>query len=676
MDNISTDINFDLPKNKSNVIKVIGVGGGGSNAINYMFQQGILGVDFVVCNTDAQALEKSTVPIKIQLGASLTEGLGAGANPEVGKQSAEESYEDLHTLLSTQTKMVFITAGMGGGTGTGAAPIIARMAKDLDVLTVAIVTMPFQFEGKIRIEQAQKGMEELKNNVDSLIVINNNKLREVYGNLGFKAGFSKADEVLATAARGIAEVITHHYTQNIDLKDAKTVLTNSGSAIMGSASASGANRAQESIVKALDSPLLNDNKITGCKNVLLLIVSGEEEITIDEIGEINDFIQSEAGNNTNIIMGVGEDPELGDNISVTIIATGFNSDQQHEIVNTEAKKVIYTLEEDQPFVHDLTEKSESNSPFADPISDSDSNQAIKYSLEETEEVEETKEAFVFDPLDQKLAEEQEYTDLNILLTEELLDLEVVFEQVTGSITETIESTEAIEVESEPLTPVSFNLEEPVVPVQEEFVINEISTDFREIEVIDAEHLNVEEENQISFEFDLPLMEVEANQNNAIQFEQVSSEEPRVAPSVSDAIEEKVPIVFQLDELDPAQEIETHTSASSINDIEVEFKVVSKDEVLDKVVSAKDASPFDLSINDTVNSVNEKRKEQLKKFNYTFKNNINRIEEMEKQPAYKRMGFDVDDPQEEVGNSQISLDTDTNQDIQFRSNNSFLHDNVD
>ena len=676
MDNISTDINFDLPKNKSNVIKVIGVGGGGSNAINYMFQQGIMGVDFVVCNTDAQALEKSSVPIKIQLGASLTEGLGAGANPVLGKQSAEESYEDLHTLLSTQTKMVFITAGMGGGTGTGAAPIIARMAKDLDVLTVAIVTMPFQFEGKIRIEQAQKGMEELKNNVDSLIVINNNKLREVYGKLGFKAGFSKADEVLATAARGIAEVITHHYTQNIDLKDAKTVLTNSGSAIMGSASASGATRAQESIVKALDSPLLNDNKITGCKNVLLLIVSGQEEITIDEIGEINDFIQSEAGNNTNIIMGVGEDPELGDNISVTIIATGFNSDQQHEIVNTEAKKVIYTLEEDQPFVHDLTEKSESNSPFADPISDSDSNQAIKYSLEETEEVEETKEAFVFDPLDQKLAEEQEYTDLNILLTEELLDLEVVFEQVTGSITETIESTEAIEVESEPLTPVSFNLEEPVVPVQEEFVINEISTDFREIEVIDAEHLNVEEENQISFEFDLPLMEVEANQNNAIQFEQVSSEEPRVAPSVSDAIEEKVPIVFQLDELDPAQEIETHTSASSINDIEVEFKVVSKDEVLDKVVSAKDASPFDLSINDTVNSVNEKRKEQLKKFNYTFKNNINRIEEMEKQPAYKRMGFDVDDPQEEGGNSQISLDTDTNQDIQFRSNNSFLHDNVD
>lgn len=228
------NFSFDLPKNKSNVIKVIGVGGGGSNAINYMFRQGIKGVDFVVSNTDAQALSESAVPIKIQLGATLTEGLGAGANPEIGASAAKESVDDLQTLLTTQTKMVFITAGMGGGTGTGAAPIIAQMAKDLDILTVGIVTMPFQFEGKLRMDQAQIGLDNMKQAVDSLIVINNNKLREVYGNLGFKAGFAKADEVLATAARGIAEVITHHYTQNIDLKDAKTVLTNSGTAIMGS----------------------------------------------------------------------------------------------------------------------------------------------------------------------------------------------------------------------------------------------------------------------------------------------------------------------------------------------------------------------------------------------------------------------------------------------------------
>ena len=338
---------FDMPKNQSNVIKVIGVGGGGSNAINHMFSQGINGVDFVICNTDSQALESSPVPNKIQLGVTLTEGLGAGANPEIGEQSAVESMEDIKSMLTTNTKMLFITAGMGGGTGTGAAPIIAKMAKDLNILTVGIVTIPFEFEGKMRNQQANIGVERLRENVDSLIVINNNKLRDVYGNLGFKAGFSKADEVLATAARGIAEVITHHYTQNIDLRDAKTVLSNSGTAIMGSASASGTNRASEAIAKALDSPLLNDNKIKGATNVLLLIVSGVEEITIDEIGEISDFIQNEAGNGANIIMGVGDDESLEDAVSITVIATGFNVEQQNDIVNTESKKVIHILEDEQ-----------------------------------------------------------------------------------------------------------------------------------------------------------------------------------------------------------------------------------------------------------------------------------------------------------------------------------------
>ena len=359
MDQVFENLAFspDLPKNKSNVIKVIGVGGGGSNAINHMYNQGIKGVDFVVCNTDEQALNNSPVPIKIQLGITLTEGLGAGANPEVGQQSALESIEEIEQILDSNTKMVFITAGMGGGTGTGAAPVIAQLAKDREILTVGIVTIPFQFEGKVRQEQALKGVENLRRNVDSLIVINNNKLREVYGNLGFKAGFSKADEVLATASRGIAEVITHHYTQNIDLKDAKTVLSNSGTAIMGSAEATGDNRAKEAIVSALDSPLLNDNKITGAKNVLLLIVSGENEITIDEIGEINDHIQMEAGHNANIIMGVGEDPNLGDAISVTIIATGFDVEQQMMIVNAndEAKnKIIHHLGEEQKATTDLT----------------------------------------------------------------------------------------------------------------------------------------------------------------------------------------------------------------------------------------------------------------------------------------------------------------------------------
>ncbi|RYF37744.1 MAG: cell division protein FtsZ, partial [Chitinophagaceae bacterium] len=347
-------ISFDLPKNQSNVIKVIGVGGGGSNAINHMFKQGIKGVDFIVCNTDSQALQNSSVPNKIQLGMNLTEGLGAGANPEVGQQSAIESIPEIEKMLDSNTKMVFITAGMGGGTGTGAAPVIAQLAKEKDILTVGIVTIPFQFEGKVRQDQAMQGVERLRKQVDSLIVINNNKLREVYGNLGFKAGFSKADEVLATASRGIAEVITHHYTQNIDLKDAKTVLSNSGTAIMGSATAIGENRAKEGIVAALDSPLLNDNKIAGAKNVLLLIVSGTSEITIDEIGEINDYIQTEAGFNANIIMGVGEDETLGESIAVTIIATGFNTDQQTHIVNTEPKKIIHSLDGEHKLEHDLT----------------------------------------------------------------------------------------------------------------------------------------------------------------------------------------------------------------------------------------------------------------------------------------------------------------------------------
>jgi len=354
---MDTNFSFDLPKNKSNVMKVMGVGGGGSNAVNYMFKQGIKGVDFIICNTDSQALEESPVPNKIQLGINLTEGLGAGANPEIGKLAALESYEELKNLLETQTKMLFITAGMGGGTGTGAAPIIAEMAKEFDILTVGIVTIPFSFEGKNREIQAIKGLEKLKRSVDSLIIINNNKLREVYGNLGFKEGFSKADEVLSTAAQGVAQVITHHYTQNIDLKDAKTVLSNSGTAIMGSSIASGSNRANEAVIKALDSPLLNDNKIEGSKNVLLLIVSGSDEITIDEIGEINEHIQNETGNSANIIMGVGEDIDLGNNISVTVIATGFGDDRQNGLVNSEVKKVIYSLDQDQPLEKNIVEET-------------------------------------------------------------------------------------------------------------------------------------------------------------------------------------------------------------------------------------------------------------------------------------------------------------------------------
>ena len=355
------NLTFDLPKNAENLIKVIGVGGGGGNAVNYMYKQNIKGVDYIICNTDRQALDKSPIVNKIHLGIELTEGLGAGSNPEVGEQSAMESIEEIKAMLGTNTKMAFITAGMGGGTGTGAAPIIAKICRDMGILTVGIVTSPFKFEGEIRLAQAQKGIENLRKQLDSLIVINNNKLRDTYGNLGIKTGFAKADEVLTIAAKGIAEVITKDFEVNIDLRDAHTVLSNSGTAIMGTGYGTGDNRAMDAVKSALESPLLNDNRITGAKNVLLLILYGKEEITMDEVAEINEYIQKEAGNSqelaagykTNIIMGMGEEEALEDKVMVTVVATGFSTEQQHEIIDVEPKKIVHSLDENTPFVQEL-----------------------------------------------------------------------------------------------------------------------------------------------------------------------------------------------------------------------------------------------------------------------------------------------------------------------------------
>ncbi len=346
---IEDGIQFNLPKNRSSVIKVIGVGGGGSNAVNHMTHVGVNGVDFIVCNTDAQALYHSPVPNKVQLGASLTEGLGAGADPEIGHRAAQESIAEITKMLENGTKMCFVTAGMGGGTGTGAAPVIAKAARDMGILTVGIITSPFSFEGNVRAKQAEIGIKAMRESVDSLIVINNDKLRQVYGDLGFRNAFSKADEVLAGAAKGIAEVITNHYTQNIDLRDAKTVLENSGSALFGTGTAEGDDRAAVAISAALDSPLLNDNHIKGAKNILLLLTSGEgkHEITIDEIGEITDHIQREAGGNANVIMGIGGQQEEGSKITCTIIATGFPTGKQ--VLPTDVPEVV---------VHTLDEKKE------------------------------------------------------------------------------------------------------------------------------------------------------------------------------------------------------------------------------------------------------------------------------------------------------------------------------
>ena len=324
---IDTDFEFQLPKNQSSQIKVMGVGGGGSNAVNYMFEHGIKGVDFVICNTDLQALEASVIPTKIQLGKNLTEGLGAGSDPDVGMRAAQESSDRISELLDANTKMLFITAGMGGGTGTGAAPVIAEIAREKGILTIAVVTHPFANEGGYRKQYAKDGLEELKKYVDTLLIINNDKLIEIYGDLTFTQAFGKANEVLNTATKGIAEVISQHMVVNIDLNDARKVLENSGTALMGQAIASGENRAIEAVTEALDSPLLNDNDITGAQQVLLKIVSGEgdDEIRISELEIIKNQIQKAAGRDVNIIEGIGNDASLEGAVSITVIATGFET---------------------------------------------------------------------------------------------------------------------------------------------------------------------------------------------------------------------------------------------------------------------------------------------------------------------------------------------------------------
>ena len=629
------NINFDLPKHKSNLIKVIGIGGGGSNAVNYMYREGIKGVDFVICNTDRQALENSPVPNKIQLGLNLTEGLGAGANPEIGEQAALESLEELKGLLQQQTKMVFITAGMGGGTGTGAAPIIAGLAKEMGILTVGIVTIPFKFEGNTRYTQAQKGLDKLRESVDSLIVINNNKLREIYGNLGFKSGFGKADEVLATAAKGIAEVITHHYLQNIDLRDAKTVLSNSGTAIMGAAVTAGADRARIAIEAALDSPLLNDNKIKGAKNVLLLIVSGTDEITLDEIGEINDHIQSEAGYNADIIMGVGEDESLGDAISVTVIATGFDTDQQDYIVTHQTQRIIHSLDGETKVANESTlgfDTSESirsiqvNAP-----------ELIPPDNEETEEP--TRTVFQLEEETFELETSESVEENQLITTSELIrDL-----SVTAEVVEVIEKNQ----------------------IDDDFVIIDTSELIKGIEVIDAEVVtpNHSPLEQDDFSFELPLI---TDENNS------EEEAPTVVFDLFSEAEEVV------------DRVNTNSQSSSVS-IEDEMDIVlSTREDLpaatdSSLISQTESNPYEMSLSETEEILaarKEQRIQAFKNFNHQFNKGSIKLDEIERVPAYKRAGVEFDDVPEGSKVSRTTLSEDQNGDNQLRTNNSFLHDNVD
>lgn len=621
-----SNITFDLPKNKSASIKVIGVGGGGSNAVNYMFEQGITGVDFVVANTDAQALYNSPVPNKVQLGVSITEGLGAGANPEVGEQAALESIDDIKSLLDTNTKMLFITAGMGGGTGTGAAPIIANIAKEMGILTVGICTAPFYFEGKMRLAQAVKGIEKFRNNVDSLIIINNDKLRELYGNLGYKTGFAKADEVLATAAKGIAEVITHHYATNIDLRDAKTVLADSGTAIMGSATAEGDNKAKKAIEAALDSPLLNDNKITGAKNVLLLIVSGNDEVTMDEIGTINDYIQQEAGNGANIIMGIGEDENLGDSMSVTVIATGFPVDQ-HGINGKEEEPIVHKLEEEKPLsqVFSVSKTKESVAPVV--------------------------EEKVINTLEEPLNKEGN--------KEEVIKFELKTEENVEPVQEVRQEPVANEITFEVNEPV----QEPQLKVEP---IQEPKTSTKEVQTQSAPKPQADAE--------LTLFTLEDDWTN-------DSETPisinNVTETAEAKVEETVVIEEVVDVIEPIVEQDIPEVLNETPEEEIVFETKIQEEVVEEQIKTSvNESPFDTPISANVDRQIRERRERLKKFNFKFKNTLNEtdFDEAERIPAYKRNNVELSEHRREKPGNYI-LDKDTSNDLKIRPNN-FLHDNVD
>jgi cell division protein FtsZ len=447
---VMTPFEFDLPTDQNSIIKVIGVGGGGSNAVNHMFEQGIEGVNFVVCNTDAQALHASPVPNKIQLGPTLTQGLGAGANPEVGMQACEESIEEIRALLGNNTKMVFITAGMGGGTGTGAAPVVARVAREMGILTVGIVTTPFSFEGRKRHSHAIEGINKLREQVDTILVIGNDKIRMMYGNLTQSQAFSHANNILTTAAKSISEIITKPGIINVDFADVRTVMFNGGSAIMGNAFAEGNDRANIAIQTALNSPLLNDNDIRGAKNVLVNIASGEEEVRIDEIESINDYIQA-AAHETDIILGTSRDMSLGNKLMVTVIATGFEAKlnesyapvqklkvydlDKHAVIPTtpvaeekqattitnepivENGKVIYSLEEEtitstQENAVDVSENMNNNhSPLTENIAENIGNEEENYLVTKLP-LEEENEFDLFSGLENKIEENSIELELN------------------------------------------------------------------------------------------------------------------------------------------------------------------------------------------------------------------------------------------------------------------------
>jgi cell division protein FtsZ len=614
---------FDLPE-QSSIIKVIGVGGGGSNAVNHMYRLGINGVNFIVCNTDKQALDISPVPHKITLGEALTEGRGAGSIPEVGKQAAMETLEEIKALLGNNTKMVFITAGMGGGTGTGAAPVIAKVAKDMGILTVGIVTVPFSFEGKKRRQQAEDGLAEMKANVDTLLVICNDKLREMFGNLKMREAFSHADNVLSIAAKSIAEIISLTQQINVDFADVRTVMRDSGVAIMGSASASGEGRALKAVQEALNSPLLNDNNITGARYVLLNITSGSDEITMDELGEITDYIQEEAGMTAELIKGYGVDETLGDKVNVTVIATGFQtaSSIPFDLSNRKPEKVVLNLEDEKTAV----------APEA-PVAESVPSAGLVVSEP--------------NPLEPFLISKTAVDD----------------QQVTIEFEARIENPQELENQySEELfaTQTEFSTE---ASAQQETADDSAET-FIE--------MHADENTELIWELPSEILEGEVSMNEeqkeAEQIEEVSLENEKTYILAAD--ESAKEIVFELNTEVPAKE-------------EVQEPVLKKRE--EPVAESKSLEDTEARKQESVKKLDEedqKRKAyerilRLKELSLKLKT-PNGLTELEQEPAFVRRKISLDNTphSSESQVSKYTLTETEDKKVEIKPNNSFLHDNVD
>lgn len=647
---------FDIPKEQASIIKVIGVGGGGSNAVNQMFLQGIKDVNFVICNTDQQALEMSPVPNKIQLGPTLTKGRGAGSHPSVGQQATLESMQEIKAILEKNTEMVFITAGMGGGTGTGGAPVIAKLAKDMGILTIGIVTVPFGFEGKRRKTQAHEGLEMMKHYVDAILVISNDKLRDMCGNLAWNEAFAHADDVLATAAKGIAEIITVPGYVNVDFEDVKTVLRGSGLAIMGSGKASGENRALVAVKAALESPLLSDSDITGARSILLNITSGTMPVLMDEIAEITEYVQESAGNDCDIIWGNCNDELLGDQIMVTVIATGFETEEQRtarlksqhvKITHIDTHALLqkkHILLDEKPIEEPTLKEAEETIS----IKKEEPRQEIK--VEETPEIK--AEIKAVPPVEEKKVKKEDPAQFSFdfgLFAQTAEPVVAAKEEVPAPIVSSMPEEEPIAAVIEPIAEIQEvsmeeqAIEEEVLPE----VMSPIEMHMRPVTFIQPV---VEEETEA------PVMEIPAEEEPIAAQERI--EEPKQEEPVIEL--KKEPFTFVREEEE-----------------QEEAFIVRKEEVKTSTMQRQDTTTF-ITNDDKIQVVNNTGNDRISRLkSMSMKLNGGNLDEIEKVPAYMRRNIELEETPNarEINVSKYNI-VDGEDGPELKKNNSFLHDNVD